>query len=530
MKHKIGSIMGFKKVGKGPLDNRKKVTDDIQNSKQAIKHDAFDLEAFERTLKQSSTLSDNKRDGKKDYKQFGELLQDTFSALYKYNPKLLKDYMMNPEFLLNSEIMKQVFEAPKYKELRALTKLDDVNSTVGTEILSDELKELAKQMKEQKEALQELMDAMEGESQAQGAAGESDEDSDEEGGSLKGSERLTLEEAKKRLEEARKDFKDSVEKKEFKQGVHGVVSNAQNVTQETSDFIDAWGLGSDSSYSKRSFKEKMDLLHKLRNSPKLRMIAKLAGRYKKIAMQRQHQKIKRGTNEIYSIKQGKDLGKVLPSELMKLCDPVMETLFFKDYAEGKILQYETRSKAKQVKGPIVVAMDESYSMDGTPEIWAKAVAMGLLEIAISQKRDFAAIHFSGDTNPKKLHVDYFYKEEPYNIEKVLECVEYFDGGGTFFEAPLKRARQIISEHKKFTTADLVFITDGEAPIGDKFRDDFNKWIKDSKVSVYSILINQGSYSSTATLKEFTKPENIFKLTDLSQDDQDSLAINIFDSI
>lgn len=86
--------------------------------------------------------------------------------------------------------------------------------------------------------------------------------------------------------------------------------------------------------------------------------------------------------------------------------------------------------------------------------------MGLLEIAIAQKRDFAAIHFSGDTNPKNLHVDYFYKEQPYNIEKILEFCEYFDGGGTFFEAPLKRARQIISEHAKFTTADLIFITDG----------------------------------------------------------------------
>ncbi len=156
--------------------------------------------------------------------------------------------------------------------------------------------------------------------------------------------------------------------------------------------------------------------------------------------------------------------------------------------------------------------------------------MGVLEIAIAQKRDFAAIHFSGDDNPERLKVDYFYKEQPYNIEKILEFAEYFDGGGTFFEAPLARARTIISEHAKFTTADLIFITDGEAPIGDKFRDNFNEWVKESKVSIYSILINQGGYSSTASLKEFTKKENIFKLTDLSQDDQDTLAITIFDSI
>ena len=360
--------MSYKQIGKTPLSNRKKVTDDIQNSKYSVKHDKFDLEAFERTLTQSKILTENRRTGKKEYKEFAELLQDTFSALFKYNPKLLKDYMMNPEFILNREIMKQVFEAPKYKELRALTRLDEVNATVGTEILSDELKEFVKKLKEQQEALQKLMEAMEKEAQAQ-AAEKGDEEEDGEGaGSIRASERLSLKEAKKKLEEARKDFQDSVEKKEFQQNVHGLVSQAQNITQETNDFIEAWGLGSDANYSKRSYKEKMDLLHRLRNSPKLRMIAKLAGRYKKIAMQRQHQKIKKGTNEIYSIKQGKDLGKVLPSELMKLSDPVTETLFFKDYVEGKILQYETRSKAKQVKGPIVVAMDESYSMDGQPEI------------------------------------------------------------------------------------------------------------------------------------------------------------------
>ena len=127
-------------------------------------------------------------------------------------------------------------------------------------------------------------------------------------------------------------------------------------------------------------------------------------------------------------------------------------------------------------------------------------------------------------------MDYFYKEQPYNIEKILAFCEYFDGGGTFFEAPLERAKLLISEHQKFTTADIVFVTDGEAPIGDKFRDKFNEWVKDNKISVYSILINQGGYSSTASLKEFTKKENIFKLSDLSQDDQDGLAITIFDSI
>ncbi len=235
--------MSYRQIGKTPLSNRKKVTDDIQNSEYSVKHDKFDLEAFERTLSQSKVLTDNRRAGKKEYKQFAELLQDTFSALFKYNPKLLKDYMMDPEFMLNREIMKQVFEAPKYKELRALTRLDEVNATVGTEILSDELKEYVKQLKEQQKALQKLMDAMEKEAQVQAAEKGDEEGDGEEAGTVKASERLSLKQAKKKLEEARKDFKNSVEKKEFQQDIHGIVSQAQNITQETNDFIEAWGLG-----------------------------------------------------------------------------------------------------------------------------------------------------------------------------------------------------------------------------------------------------------------------------------------------
>ena len=54
--------------------------------------------------------------------------------------------------------------------------------------------------------------------------------------------------------------------------------------------------------------------------------------------------------------------------------------------------------------------------------------MGLLEIARNQKRDFGVIHFSGDHQPERLRVDYFLKDEPYNIERLIEMAEYFESG------------------------------------------------------------------------------------------------------
>ncbi len=62
------------------------------------------------------------------------------------------------------------------------------------------------------------------------------------------------------------------------------------------------------------------------------------------------------------------------------------------------------------------------------EIWSKSIALGLMEIARNQKRDFGIIHFSGDHQPNRLRVDYFLKNDPYDIEKIIDAVEYFDNG------------------------------------------------------------------------------------------------------
>ncbi len=343
---------------------KKRIDEEIQNSEYSINQDKFDISSFNRVMSNNNELRHTMKEGVEDYAPFDNLLQDTFGSLFKYSPEILKEFQMKPDYLLNRHVMEGILEAPKYKELRALTRLDEVNSTVGTEILSEQLKELLKKAKEQQEALQALQEA---EKEAQDAQdqldkegeGKKGEEEDKDGKPGRGINRMTLDEAKKKLEEERKNFKDSTKKREFQRSLHDAVAKSQEGTQETSDFIENWGLGNDSSYTKKSYKGKMELLNRLRHSSKLKEIAKLAGRYKAIALQRQRMKVKKGVSEIYSVKQGSDVARLLPSELMKLNDPDRETLFFKDLFEGKTLQYETRSKGKEVKGPIICAIDES---------------------------------------------------------------------------------------------------------------------------------------------------------------------------
>jgi uncharacterized protein with von Willebrand factor type A (vWA) domain len=525
----------LKTVGK--FFKKRRIDEDLNSSPFSIDCDSYDIGAFEEIRNHNPVLNENMTKGAEDYEPFSDLLQDSFSSLYKYHPEILPEYEIKHENLLNREIMSKVMESPKYKELRALTRMDSVNASIGTEILSSQLKDLIKKSEAQRKSLKEMSKAAQkveelekGGTGEDGKDGKDGKDSKNNSSGIAGApQTLALDKAKERLEKFKKEFKDSTEEKKFKQGIIKSISVAQKGVEEVGDMVYSWGLSEDDSYTKTSYRDKMELLNRLRDS-KLMEIAKLVGKYRALAMQRMRQKVVKGNSETYSIEQGNNIPNLLPMELMLLSeDEAGEDMFLSKFSERKLLQYAKRAKEKEVKGPIMVAMDESGSMSGDPETWAKAVALGLLEVAQNSKRDFGAIHFSGKSDPKKLKVDYFYKSESKNIAKLIEFAEYFIGGGTDFETPLSRAKMTIDEHEKFTKADIVFISDGSCAISNSFKKEFNRWRKEKKVSIYSVLIDK-SYSSLASFKEFTDPSNIFRLSDLVDKNKDEVATIVFDMI
>ena len=352
------------------LGSKKKqfIDNEVGYSPYVVDTDKLDMHFFEEVKENNPVINKTLEEAQVDYEQFEELQQDIFSSLFRYKPHLLKEHKIKTSHLLNYHVMADVMESPKYKELRAHTKLDQINATLGTEVLGDEAHELIKQLKEQMEKLKEQMDAQD----AVDAEGEGEEGEEGEGengnGKAKSSEKLTLSEAQKRLEEAKKSFKASMKKKEVKQKVNKMLDKTKQQITETSDMIQNWGLEGDDTFTAMPYHEKMELLKKLRNSDKLKKIAELAGRFKRIATQRQREKVKKGTDEIYDLSLGNELKRIIPAELMKLQNPLTKALFYKDFAEGKLLQYELRGKEKKQKGAIVVAIDDSGSMSGDPEI------------------------------------------------------------------------------------------------------------------------------------------------------------------
>lgn len=345
--------------------HHKKISDDLKTSKNAIKKDRFDERLYIENLEQNQNLYNVNDAGSKIYPPFADLFQDVFSALYKYRPEKEEESRLEMDHQLNAQIIDAVLESDKYKELRNMTRLDSVSTTFGMGVLGPDLKDFIEELKDEYEKLMEqIQQAEAGAAEAEQGDGEG-----EEGGAGKGKaqEEISYEEAQKRLEEYKKKFSNMLDKTK-RNSINKMLERAKNEAAETLDTITNWGLEQSPDYITSSYQDKIKLLDKLRNSPKLKLIAQLAGRYKRLALSVQREKVRRGNDQLYDIKQGADIGKLIPSELMKLKHPLTRQLFMKDFLERKTLQYETRGKEKKQRGAIVLNLDSSGSMSGQAEI------------------------------------------------------------------------------------------------------------------------------------------------------------------
>ncbi len=192
----------------------------------------------------------------------------------------------------------------------------------------------------------------------------------------------------------------------------------------------------------------------LRDDPRLRRIALLAGRMKRIAASKRRQRVRHGADEITDVEQGADLGRALPAELAKLAHPRRRLDFMRTFLERQMLQYQLVGAETLGRGPLVVLLDKSSSMDGNKDVWATALALALLEHAQAERRPFALIDFNG-------HVTYEALVKPGqpipHDALFVEC-----RGGTSIAAAVERGLEIIrSNPGAMRKSDLVLITDGE---------------------------------------------------------------------
>jgi uncharacterized protein with von Willebrand factor type A (vWA) domain len=179
---------------------------------------------------------------------------------------------------------------------------------------------------------------------------------------------------------------------------------------------------------------------------------------KRIAAGKRRQRVKHGADEFTDIEQGADLGRALPAELGKLQHPCRRLEFMRAFIERQMLQYELSGNEALGRGPLVLLLDKSGSMDGERDTWATALALALLEHAHAERRPFVLIDFNGS-------VTYETTVEP-GGQLPHEALFVSCGGGTSIATAFERALDLIAHHPRaLRRSDIVLITDGGSDPG-----------------------------------------------------------------
>jgi uncharacterized protein with von Willebrand factor type A (vWA) domain len=437
------------------------------------------ISKWERTVKTSYQQKSNffqqaVAEGTKKNYDFNEFSQDVFSSLYQIKPEVSSPSTGTAWAKQALDVLEELSE---FKKLRQQTVTNGFESGLGASMLT---KHLAQTLPERElpnpDSLQKEIEMYEDFLQ-----------------NYPGSPKCKdlpkkIQNLQKKLDKAEGEWAvDDSEgaRQNLRMQLRKAVQGALGEIAESNQSANPFGFGTEP--GKDGFvnsEAKQALAEKVKKFPKLRQIAELAGRFKNEALYIQSHKKNPGPDEITDVEVGHDLGRVLPSEMMKLGDPLLQYDFFKGYLESTLLQYKMDSCEKEVKGPIVVCIDNSGSMSGSKEVWSKAIALAMCAIAVEQKRPFEIIHF----NTRVARVDAF---DTSNVDsnKLTDTCMFFSSGGTNFEPALDKAMADIISTPAFKKADIIMITDGECEISDKFVASFNAVKVTIGCSLYSIVLS-----------------------------------------
>ena len=151
-------------------------------------------------------------------------------------------------------------------------------------------------------------------------------------------------------------------------------------------------------------------------------------------------------------------------------NPATKKLFQLRFAQKQLLSFEYQRNAertrkestqeevsiekKEPKGPIIICVDTSGSMHGTPENIAKTVTFALSKIALEEERKCYLISFS--TGIETLDMSDLKKGD--SLQKLVRFLQMSFNGGTDANPALQHAIKMLQSND-YKNADVLMISD-----------------------------------------------------------------------
>lgn len=393
----------------------------------AIRHDDWSLRRGEQTFQDSQPLQQvlaNRIDGQ-------QLATDFRASAFEHDPQV-NDQCTNP---LLAQYMGELMQTEEFQQLRGLTVGDENASEIAAAQFSkgfvatcDKVDE--EDLKTEKGQLAVSIQAIRAAQQAQQQVEEYDQCSD------------------------------------MIRGFGGDPGQPQNVSQET--------LGK--------------LFAQVRNSTMLKQVMALAGRYRRVAASAQRRKVPVGVDETVGVTQDGIVSRLMPSELCQLADDRLADSAMLRVIERTAQCRDYNGIEPVGKGPIVVIVDETGSMNQNGNIYhAKAFALSLYWVATQQRRWCCLIGYDGDVMNVLV-----VPPGSDRINQVLEWIEHFGNGATDLCIPIdKLPAQWDSYGCPAGKTDAVCITDAKCKIKPEQAASFNAWKLAKQVKLLTVVINDG---------------------------------------
>jgi len=475
----------------------------------------YDASEFDRHLWSDHTLADKsaaraETDGRRRYEAFPDFAAEMFHYFHADEPRLLDEPASGAEVF--DKLHKAMLDVPELNDLRAQTVGNDSwSGIVTTSVIDDLLANLpphsnqpVADLRGDEEAIEYLEKLLE-EAEEQGL--------EEQAEALEESIDELLEDLDAKREAA-EEAAEEIDMTDARQAVRKAVKKAEEAIQSQQSMLEAYGIGLDQ-HSGRQAKMAMGakLSSLVGDSERLKKIAELAGRLKRIASEQQRRKPRFGAGERVGRRFDNDLGSMCFRELVYGA-PGLRHVFGSKYTSRTLACVEKADKVKDQRGPIVMVLDSSGSMSsGNADVWAAAVCLAFMNIAKEQKRDFAIVHFGSTV----LRTDVFEGRESMTPEAVTEAVNFFAAcGGTEFEPCLSHAVDIIREQGAFQKADIVMVTDGQGRTSDAWLKQWEQDRNELDFSCYSVLV--GPHTSRESNERFS--DETVVLADALRDEAD----------
>jgi len=198
----------------------------------------------------------------------------------------------------------------------------------------------------------------------------------------------------------------------------------------------------------------MKIAKKFTSSVKMKEILKLCGQINATANNRRMglRKTDQAEGETKGFQTSNDLTRMTSGQMVKRITSPLQ--FRNDVAQGTLETKHQQGLAKTRGGPVIIVMDESGSMQGENEVWAKSLGIFLVQEAIRQNRTVAVVSFATKARGPNI-----YRTRNFDTDKFLdeEIIKFASGGGTNFHNALRAAADINDARKGW---DVIFITDG----------------------------------------------------------------------